>query len=257
MTTTAHSTTSTATSSTPRPPAPGAQERGATRFEAPGTPAAPTRHPGGALIAGTGLLGGGAALGAAITTAGPTRTGELHLDQVIAADRVAPLTSLAHLIDIGLGPHLAPILLVVLCAAIALKNRWAAATLGLITITGWLSVAIGKVLYARPRPPAQLVHALVHETKPDSFPSGHTAFAVALLAGTILALKVAHHSTRWAWALGIPAVLVVAASRLYLGAHYLGDVVGSYLFAGGTVLILGAVLSLARTRVLARASTQS
>lgn len=207
-----------------------------------------TSRPGPVALVGAGLLAAGSALGAFVTEEGARATGELHLDQLIAADREAPLTAVAKVIDVGLGPMGAPILLLVLCLAVAVKNRWAALVLGGATLTGWFSVALGKLVFARHRPPIDQVHALVHETGVDSYPSGHTAFAAALVAGVILALRVAGRSTRWAWWLGIPFVVVVAGSRLYLGAHYLSDVVGSNLYVAGSVLLLSALLSSLITR---------
>lgn len=110
-----------------------------------------------------------------------------------------------------------------------------------LTIIGWLSVEMGKVLVHRMRPPAATVHALVVETKPDSYPSGHTAFAAALVFAVAATMLLAHHPTRTVWLVGIPFIVIVAASRLYLGAHYLSDVIASAVFAGGTVLIAVAI----------------
>lgn len=42
-------------------------------------------------------------------------------------------------------------------------------------------------------------------------------------------------------AVGIPFIVLVAAFRLYLGAHYLSDVIASTVFAAGTVLIAVAI----------------
>ncbi len=197
---------------------------------------------------GAALLTAGAGLGAFVTTQGAGATGELSLDQLIAVDREPPLVTVAEGINVGFGSTWAPVLLLLVCAAVAVRNRWAAFVLVAATVTGWLSVAVGKLLFARQRPPIEQVHALVRETGLDSYPSGHTAFAAALLAGIVLALRASGRSTRWAWVLGIPSVVLVAVSRLYLGAHYLGDVIGSLLFAGGSVLVLTGILAMLVTR---------
>jgi len=49
------------------------------------------------------------------------------------------------------------------------------------------------------------------------------------------------HPARTVWLVGIPFIVLVAAFRLYLGAHYLSDVIASTVFAAGTVLIAVAI----------------
>lgn len=194
------------------------------------------------VVGGIGLLVAGILLGAVVVGEGARGTGELALDVSISGAHDGVLTPIALAISIVLGPVVGPLLLLVGGLAVATRNRSAALVLVVTTIIAWLSVGVGKVIYARQRPPGAVVHALSVEVGRDSFPSGHVAFAVALVGGGILALHVAGRRTRWAWVLGVVLAVTVAASRLYLGVHYLGDVVASFLFAGGTMLVLAAVV---------------
>lgn len=207
-----------------------------------------TAHPDGVAGVGVALLVLATALGSLVTSRGSVATGELGLDQQIAAHRVAPLVWAAQVANVAFGPTGAPVLLLAVCAVVAVRNRWAAMIFGAATVIGWFSVEFGKLFFARPRPPIGAVHALVHETGADSYPSGHTAFVAAALAGTLLVLRVSRRRSWWAWLSGLPLVVAVAFSRLYLGAHYLGDVVGSLLYVAGTVLVLSAGLSAATQR---------
>lgn len=89
-----------------------------------------------------------------------------------------------------------------------------------------------KELVARPRPFG--AHGFGH-----SFPSGHVLAATAFW-GLMppWAYLVTHR--RWVWMLAVVAaaasILVVGASRIYLGAHWPSDVVGGYL--GGAIFLL-------------------
>lgn len=195
-------------------------------------------HPVRAASLGACLILGASALGWFVTTEGARRTGELGLDRVISANREAPLVDLSTAINIVLGPLFGPLAVVVLALAIGMRHRMAGGVFAVVAIVGWLSVGFGKLVFQRPRPPMAQVHALVLETGLDSFPSGHTAIAASILAGGLVALRITDHSTRWAWSVGVPVVLLVAASRLYLGVHYLGDVVGAILYVSGTVFLL-------------------
>ncbi|MDN5767047.1 MAG: phosphatase PAP2 family protein [Humibacillus sp.] len=193
-------------------------------------------------VTGALLLAVGLVLGFTVTSIGARNTGELSLDVDIAGHRDGVLIALARFVNVGIGPVVAPILLVIGCAFLWRRSRFAAVSVVGLTIAGWLSVELGKALVHRARPPITTVHALVVETKPDSYPSGHTAFAAALVFAVAVTLILLGRPIRTVWWVGVPFIVLVAGSRLYLGAHYLTDVIASVIFAGGTVLVVLAIL---------------
>jgi membrane-associated phospholipid phosphatase len=64
------------------------------------------------------------------------------------------------------------------------------------------------------------------------FPSGHVITMTVIWIGLALLFR-----KRWLWVLSILVVLLTAISRMYLGMHYLGDVVGGLMI--GLLLSLG------------------
>jgi undecaprenyl-diphosphatase len=114
-------------------------------------------------------------------------------------------------------------------------------------VGGWLLEVLLKISYHRARP--DLWPALVSEKSP-SFPSGH-ATMTTLFFGACVAL-VYHlsgnrHLRAAATAAGAAVVLAVGFTRIYLGAHWLTDVVAGYL-----VGLFWVVVSATGTEYLAR-----
>jgi undecaprenyl-diphosphatase len=127
--------------------------------------------------------------------------------------------------------------------AVAARHRWLdllvlACGLGL----SYAAVHIAKAAYDRPRPAGSLV-----DTALSSYPSGHAVYAVSLVACATVLVRA---GTGWAVRVGAEAVaialvVVVAVTRVYLGAHYLSDVVGGialgvavWAFTGAAALVI-------------------
>ncbi len=191
------------------------------------------------LAAGAALTLSAWVLGLVVTRIGAAATGELSLDLYLARHRSQSLSTFALAINALLGVSVAPIVLVAIAGLVAKLWHWVAGVVVfVVTGTDWVAAAIGKVLVHRSRPPGGVLHALVSETGMDSYPSGHTAFAAGLLASAVVVAYIFGRSARATAVLGLPAVLVVGVSRLYLGVHYLADVVGSGLVAAAATLVL-------------------
>jgi undecaprenyl-diphosphatase len=127
--------------------------------------------------------------------------------------------------------------------AVAIRGRWTdvavlAAGLGL----SYAAVHLTKAAYDRPRPPGSLV-----ATDLSAYPSGHAVYAVSLIACATVLVRA---GTGWAVRVGavaiaIALVVAVATTRVYLGAHYLSDVVGGvalgvavWALAGSSALVI-------------------
>jgi len=108
--------------------------------------------------------------------------------------------------------------------------RWLAALIAAVPAGMLLNVGL-KHLFQRARP--VLDEPLVSLTS-YSFPSGHVTGST-LFYGFICALVFAHtRSPSWRWLAAAASLLLVAAvafSRMYLGAHYLSDVLGAFTLA--------------------------
>jgi undecaprenyl-diphosphatase len=119
---------------------------------------------------------------------------------------------------------------VLLTAALWLKNHRASALLFCGSVVGGFGLnALLKIAFARQRP--DLWPALVTE-RTYSFPSGHATMSTVFYGG--VAAVVLHLTRRKAvraaaLVFATTAILVIASTRVYLGAHWTTDVTGGIL----------------------------
>lgn len=149
------------------------------------------------------------------------------------------------------GPSVLPIIVLVACVVWGLVRRqwWRPGLLAAAMVGSTLLSLLVKGLVARPRPPEETMYIPGSETT-GSFPSGHTIGTATflLVAGYLVASR---HRARRVWAAwlvgGLIGTAAVALSRLYLGYHFLTDVVAA---TGLAVVVLGIVTIVDRVRVL-------
>ncbi len=109
--------------------------------------------------------------------------------------------------------------------AIDLLLTWTASVISFVT----------KRLVRRPRPNHPAVRIVLAQPRDASYPSGHV---VTYTAFWLAALTAAAEHARWGWLRGallaLAGILVglVGLSRIYLGHHWLTDVIGGYLLGG-------------------------
>ncbi len=188
---------------------------------------------GGVLLLLLTVIGGFVAKSAGATGA------ELNVLVALSSIRVPALDAVALGIHYGFAPVAASALVAVICLVVLfpLRSPIRALAFGSITAVGWVSSEIGKFTVLRPRPPFSTVHALILERANDSFPSGHTSFVFSLVAAVLLVFFRPGTARRIALGFGVALVLLVAASRAYLGVHYPSDVVGSMLISTSALMI--------------------
>jgi undecaprenyl-diphosphatase len=157
--------------------------------------------------------------------------------------RGAGMLALARLVtDTGASPLLFPL---VALAGIAVRIRvgsWRPAAIALaVAGLGVLGRLVLSKLVGERRPPSEFWAVPVGGY---SFPSGHAATS-ALVAGALVWLLCQLLPQRW-MRLTVAAVLgawalLVGLSRIYLGVHWLSDVLASWLFAAAflTALVSG------------------
>jgi membrane-associated phospholipid phosphatase len=162
-------------------------------------------------------------LGDIAADAGTTDLDRMAADLAERLETGWPVDAAKILTDIGSLP-------VVIAAALAtvawaaLRRRWIDATaLVAGVVLSIVLVHVTKAAYDRARPVGGLVHADL-----SAYPSGHTAYAVTLVAcATVLVRAGTGWAVRFA-AVTVAAVLVVVvgATRVYLRVHHLTDVIG-------------------------------
>ena len=108
----------------------------------------------------------------------------------------------------------------------------------------WAALVGGRILngelktfFGRARPSVapgdrELLGIVVPFPSSDSFPSGHAITSVIIfgtLAYLVVRLEPTVRQRRWTLAVAATAILLIGASRVYLGVHYPSDVLAGYL----------------------------
>jgi len=138
-------------------------------------------------------------------------------------------------------------------ALLLARGRVPEAVFVLATMTNFALTSVLKVLVGRPRPPDFFLDPadIFQPVNQFSFPSGHVLFFVVFFG--FLAYLAWLHCTGYVRTLVISAcgtlILLIGSSRVYLGAHWASDVLGSYVIGALWLwfLILGYRLASQRT----------
>jgi membrane protein DedA with SNARE-associated domain/membrane-associated phospholipid phosphatase len=154
------------------------------------------------------------------------------------AHRTGWLTAVMRAVTwLGSGWLIVPALAAATLAAVRWRRprgvgRLWAAYLGAVTL-----YALAKPLVHRPRPPGT---DLIGAASGPSYPSGHATQALAVW-GMLAILAAAGRPARirvTVWACAAVVVLLVGASRIYLGAHWPTDVLAGYTLGAGWLAVL-------------------
>ena len=160
--------------------------------------------------------------------------------RVVVAGRTPTLDRVSNLVSLTAYTVGLAIAMVVVGGAMRIAyHRWRESLFLAAAMLGQLEMfSITSRVVARARPPVPKLDVF---PPMQSFPSGHTAAAVALYGG--IAVILAMHSRRrsyaaawWVMLLIIP--VAVAISRVYRGMHYPSDAAASFLGGLGCLWIL-------------------
>jgi undecaprenyl-diphosphatase len=160
--------------------------------------------------------------------------------RALVADRTPTLDRVSNLVSlIAYTAGLAIAMVVVGGAMRIAYHRWREAFFLAAAMLGQFEMfSITSRVVHRARPPVPKLDVF---PSMESFPSGHTAAAVALYGGIAVVLAIrsrrnAYAATWWVILLIIP--IAVAISRVYRGMHYPSDVAASFLGGFGCLWIL-------------------
>lgn len=145
------------------------------------------------------------------------------------------------------GYDFVAVVVVVLAVAAWFRSRALSVAIVVLAVVSPILVEVLKRIVARPRPPIELA---LNQDQPGgfSFPSGHPLAVAASWAFLPLVVGL-YTKRRWIFwttvALVWTLVVLIAASRVYLGAHHVTDVVASLvlavLFVAGSEVVIDAV----------------
>jgi undecaprenyl-diphosphatase len=137
------------------------------------------------------------------------------------------------------GAPLLPILVGAIAIVCAVLRKWLAAAFAVFALTvESATYRVTTLAVPRDRPH---VHRLEDLPADASYPSGHTAAAIAVYAGLVLLLT-SRFPTRTlrisAWVVAIVIPVLVAFARMYRGMHHPLDTAGGLVIGIGAVLVL-------------------
>ncbi|MFJ8896646.1 phosphatase PAP2 family protein [Leifsonia sp. NPDC102414] len=162
-----------------------------------------------------------------------------ELDGVVNRMHSPLLDEVALVLDYLDRPIVVVCILLVLFAISFYWLRWNAIGVAVVPGLGWLTAVIIKSTVGETRPMmTHLEHQLPVAPMTSGFPSGHVVFAAAVV--TVLVMVTPRRIVAATLLIGVAIVFVVAWSRMYLGLHFVSDVIGGILNGvAGALLFAG------------------
>jgi membrane-associated phospholipid phosphatase len=174
---------------------------------------------------------------------------DTHVTAWVVAHRTGWLTSIMRVVTwLGSAAVIIPLGLIIGGWFVRRRHEWRPLILLAVAVAGAVALYdIVKVLVGRPRPPPAI---WIGHFPAAAFPSGHATQTVAFYSLLAITLG-AGRSPRVKlalWSAAVPVALVVGFSRIYLGAHWLTDVLGGYALGALWAAVVVIVMLIASTR---------
>lgn len=200
-------------------------------------------------------------LGLLVRALGADSTGEHGIVALLAENRTPPVTAVLDVFgEIGNTIAIIAVALIAAVLTVAVARTWRPALFLTVALLGEITLFLTTAAVVdRPRPEVEHLNPDLPPTA--SFPSGHVAAALTLYGGIALLVWAATRERRYRLLAGALLVIpvLVAAQRLYAGAHHPADILGSVLLATVWLGVAWWVVRPvpARYRVAASATTAS
>lgn len=157
----------------------------------------------------------------------------------VVAHRIAWVSSAMRIVTwLGSTTVIVPLMLVAVVGLVARRRDWRSAALLVAAVAGAAGLYnIVKPVVGQPRPPAAL---WIGHFGGAGFPSGHATQGVAFygMLAVLLSIGLSLRARTFLWAGAGLVATAIGASRIYLGAHWLSDVLAGYALGAAWVAVL-------------------